>query len=89
VLYEERMSLIRAHVGVSAVWGVAAILQLLPFVRNYAGFAVHRFVGYVFYLCSAVFLVQMTYILFVLGMVRTPFTPDALVCFTQHRVEPR
>jgi hypothetical protein len=73
VLYEERMSLIQAHVGVSAVWGVAAILQLLPFVRNYAGFAVHRFVGYVFYLCSAVFLVQMSYILFVLGMVRTMF----------------
>ncbi|ELR21930.1 uncharacterized protein ACA1_046500 [Acanthamoeba castellanii str. Neff] len=64
VLYEERMSLIQAHAGVSAVWGVAAILQLLPFVRNYAGF-----VGYVFYLCSAVFLVQMSYILFVLGMV--------------------
>lgn len=63
------MSLIQAHAGVSAVWGVAAILQLLPFVRNYAGFAVHRFVGYVFYLCSAVFLVQMSYILFVLGMV--------------------
>lgn len=66
-----RMTQLKAHIALSATCGFLMTLQLLPQVRT-KNYARHKLIGYVTNLLTFIFIIHMTYLLFIRGIAGLP-----------------